>query len=168
MPAEALLHPAVVGAIGLLLLNDHYLKASFPGVLTGKLSDVAGVAFFPILIVATWELNLVLSRRWRAPSAEALRVAIAVTAIGFALVKTVPSAAAGFGWGLGLAQWLLALPMRLLDGGPLPTVAPAVVIVDPTDLVALLALAVPWWVGTRRARRFRDGGPSTAAPEAGR
>ena len=38
-----LLHPAFLVAVGLLALNDHVLKEAFPGLLTGKLSDLAGV-----------------------------------------------------------------------------------------------------------------------------
>src|SRR5690606_8292496 len=45
---DGLLHPAPLAAIGLLLLNDHWLKAAFPGSITGKLSDFAGLAFFPL------------------------------------------------------------------------------------------------------------------------
>ncbi|MCC6617494.1 MAG: hypothetical protein IT341_00485 [Chloroflexi bacterium] len=46
VPADGLLHPVVLGAIGLLLLNDHVLKTTTPGFVTGKLSDFAGLAFF--------------------------------------------------------------------------------------------------------------------------
>ena len=41
----------------------------------------------------------------------------------------------------------LALPVQAVDGGPLPPVVPTVVVVDPTDLVALVALAIPAWIG---------------------
>ena len=34
----------------LLALNDHYLKAAFPGKLTGKLSDLAGLLIFPMFL----------------------------------------------------------------------------------------------------------------------
>jgi hypothetical protein len=151
-PAEALLHPATLVALGLLVLNDHVLKAAFPGVVTGKLSDLAGLAFFPILVVSGWELVQALSGGWRAPSRRALAIAIGITAAAFTLVKTLPVAAEAFGWALGLAQWLLALPVRALAGGPLPEAAPAAVVVDPTDLVALVALVVPVWTWRERAR----------------
>jgi hypothetical protein len=38
--------PLFVAALFLLLLNDHVLKYSFPGCLTGKLSDFAGLFVF--------------------------------------------------------------------------------------------------------------------------
>lgn len=41
--------PSVLFAIGLLLLNDHYLKGAFPSWWTGKLSDGRGCSFFLLL-----------------------------------------------------------------------------------------------------------------------
>jgi hypothetical protein len=151
-PAEALLHPTSLLALGLLIVNDHILKAAYPGAVTGKLSDLAGLAFFPVLLVGAWEIVLASMGRWHGPSRRTLGVAIGSTAAAFTLVKTVPLAAAAFAWSLGVAQWLFALPIRVLDGGPLPPVVPAVVIVDPTDLLALGALAIPAWIGLERAR----------------
>ena len=51
-----LLHPLPLAAIALTALNDHLLKGSgaLPGWLTGKLSDFAGLFFFPIAVVAAW------------------------------------------------------------------------------------------------------------------
>jgi hypothetical protein len=151
-PGDVLLHPLVLVALAVLLVNDHYLKEVSPGLITGKLSDFAGLAFFPILVLAAWELVLGVSSRWQGPTVRALLVAVAATGVVFSLVKTLPSAAESFGWALGAAQWLLSLPLRLLLGGLLPPVNPSVITLDPTDLVALLALAVPVWVGFARAR----------------
>jgi hypothetical protein len=39
---DLLLHPIALAAIAVLVANDHRWKASHPGWLTGKLSDVAG------------------------------------------------------------------------------------------------------------------------------
>jgi hypothetical protein len=84
-------------------------------------------------------------------------IAIALTAAGFTLIKTVPLAAEASGWLLGLAQWLLALPIRALFGLPLPAVTPAIVVADPTDLVALPGVTLAIWVGMSRLRRVGDG-----------
>lgn len=151
--ADALLHPVALVALGLLLLNDHVLKAAWPGAVTGKLSDLAGLAFFPILLLSAGELVRAFGRRWRRPTVRALVIAIAVTTAGFTLIKTVPSAAVGSGWMLGLAQWLLSLPIRAILGVPLPPVAPAMVVADPTDLVALPGLTLAIWVGISRLRK---------------
>ena len=161
--ADALLHPITLAALGLLLLNDHVLKAAWPGPVTGKLSDLAGLAFFPILLLSAWELTLVLGGRWRTPTFRALATAVALSALGFALVKIVPSATEGWAWLLGAAQWWLLLPSRLLVGLPLPPIAPAAVVADPSDLMTVPALALAAWVGHRR---LRPGGWTNAAATA--
>jgi hypothetical protein len=43
-------HPLTVLALVTLVLNDHVLKAAFPGWWTGKLSDVAGLVLAPPLV----------------------------------------------------------------------------------------------------------------------
>jgi hypothetical protein len=164
-PGDALLHPLVLVALAVLLLNDHYLKSVAPGLVTGKLSDFGGLALFPILLLGGWELVLCVSGRWQRPAVRALLVSVVATAVAFGLVKTVPPAADSFGWALSAAQWLLSLPVRLLLGASLPPVTQTVVTVDPTDLVALLALAVPLWVGFTRARTpWRARGAAAMAP----
>lgn len=45
-----LCHPVTVAGVLLLLINDHLLKPAFPGVVTGKLSDVAGLVMAPALV----------------------------------------------------------------------------------------------------------------------
>ena len=151
-PADALLHPATLLALGLLVLNDHVLKAAYPGAITGKLSDLGGLAFFPILLVAAWELALVVTGRWRGPSRRVLLTALGATAAVFAVAKTLPVGAAMLASGLGWAQWLAALPLRLLGGDALPPVVSTVVVVDPTDLVALASPGAP---GVDRASTCR-------------
>jgi hypothetical protein len=37
-----------------LVVNDHILKYSYPGFLTGKLSDISGLFIFPIFITSFW------------------------------------------------------------------------------------------------------------------
>jgi hypothetical protein len=166
--ADALLHPITLAALGLLLVNDHVLKAAWPGPVTGKLSDLAGLAFFPIFLLSAWELALTLVGRWRSPTVRALATAVALCALGFILVKTVPAAAEGSGWLLGAAQWMLLFPSRLIAAQPLPPIVRTVVVADPTDLVAVPALALAAWVGYSRLRPFRwvggAGLPSQAEP----
>ncbi|MEO9885609.1 MAG: hypothetical protein ABJR05_05020 [Balneola sp.] len=47
---DILTRPLFVLAVGLLLLNDFYLKYEFSNFLTGKLSDVAGLFLFPYFL----------------------------------------------------------------------------------------------------------------------
>ncbi|MES3024536.1 MAG: hypothetical protein V4857_23455 [Pseudomonadota bacterium] len=41
-------------ALSVLLLNDWWLKFAYPGSVTGKLSDVAGIAVVAMLLLAAW------------------------------------------------------------------------------------------------------------------
>jgi hypothetical protein len=148
-----LLHPVALTSLALLILNDRLLKAAFPGAFTGKLSDVAGLVFFPVLLVAAWELATLAVRGSRSAGTVTVAVAAGVTAIVFALVKTLPMAADAFGWGLGAAQWALGLPGSVLLGPGAPPFAAARVIADPTDLVALPAVLVAAWIAASPARR---------------
>jgi hypothetical protein len=124
---RALASPVAVVSLVLLVLNDHLLKQAWPGVLTGKLSDVAGLVLAPLLL--TVGLAAVGVRR---PSTWAC----GLTAAGFTAVKLSPSVAAvASGW------WSL-------------TGFPTGIRADPTDLLALPAVYVACLVH-RRVRRQR-------------
>ena len=151
VPGDGVLHPVVLLAIGLLIINDHLLKAVAPGWWTGKLSDLAGLAFAPIVLQAAWELATARRGSWR-PSPTVLLVAIAVTGAGFAAVKLIPPAAALCGAALGALQWPFHAMAALLDGSAMPGVLVAPVASDPTDLLALVGLAVAYAVGATRIR----------------
>ncbi|GAB1819997.1 hypothetical protein [Herbidospora sp. RD11066] len=104
--------PLTVLALVVLVVNDHLLKFTWPGVVTGKLSDVAG------LIVAPAVLDLLLRR----PA-----VSIAVTGVGFTLVKATETGA-----------WLASEAWSLVWG-------PSLILADLTDLLTLPALWLAWW-----------------------
>jgi hypothetical protein len=149
-PGDALIHPFSIAALALLLVNDHVLKSAAPGFVTGKLSDFAGLAFFPLLLLSAWEILLVSVGRWRAPSTRALQIAVGATAVGFISVKTLPAAAAVFAYLLSVSQWMLALPVHALAGESLGAATAVAVVVDASDLFALPALLVAVWVASSR------------------
>jgi len=61
---RALGHPLSLASVAFLVANDHLLKRAYPSVLTGKLSDFAGLFFFPFLLTALFGLaGLALVRR---------------------------------------------------------------------------------------------------------
>ena len=97
-------------------LNDHFLKFISPGFLTGKLSDFAGLVFFPLL------LELFIRSR---------RIAVGLTGIGFVLVK-------GTHWGCDLWNRFFTEVYRILGSE-----AHAALLRDPGDLIALVALLIP-------------------------
>jgi hypothetical protein len=151
VPADALLHPVALAAIGVLLLNDHVFKDAAPGLVTGKLSDVAGLAFFPLVLLGTWEVIHSAVGRWSGPSVRSLALSVVVTSIVFGLVKTTELVAGAFATTLGAAQW--AIGFALTAGHPSSELVPALVVRDPTDLVALPAVLIAAWIGSSRLPR---------------
>jgi len=121
-PERALLHPVWLGALLLLVVNDHVLKGAgvLPAAVTGKLSDVAGLIVAPVLLAALI----------RARGRRSLGASFAAVAVVFAAINLVPSAARaceqltaalGFGWRVSC---------------------------DPSDLLALPALLLAWRLAT--------------------
>lgn len=113
--ARGLVHPLPLTALAVLVTNDHVLKGAglLPGWLTGKLSDVAGLFLFPLVLAA-------LARRLL-PRIDGRTLAAwcaVATAVGFALVKLSPA-------------WNAAATALLGATAP-----------DPTDLVALPMVAL--------------------------
>lgn len=123
-------HPVFWAALAILVLNDHVLKGAglVPALLTGKLSDFAGLIVAPWLAVATFGA---LGARTR----HARTVAFAVVVLPFALTNASPMCAA---W-LDAAMSALGLAWRTWS--------------DPTDLVALAVLPLTWHLTTPRAAR---------------
>jgi hypothetical protein len=74
-----LTHPVFTGSVALLAVNDHVLKARWRGLITGKLSDIAGVIMIAIAFTA------ITSRA---------TLSIRFTAVAFTLLKTWPPVAA--------------------------------------------------------------------------
>lgn len=131
MRRSMLVHPVAVSAVLVLLLNDHVLKFATPGWLTGKLSDVAGLAFFPLL------LGVVAGGLIRRDARRLVPAAAAATAAVFTLVKLTAFGASAFAWSLGATQWFVAMA---LTGHA--TLEPVAVVRDPLDLLALPAVLV--------------------------
>ncbi|MFC0864291.1 hypothetical protein ACFHYQ_18520 [Sphaerimonospora cavernae] len=138
-------HPVTMAAVALLILNDHLFKRLWPGVVTGKLSDFAGMLVAPPLLALLLESAILAARavgravrRIPAPRLEAGKwiaaAAILLTGGLFTLMKTTAAGAEA-----AAAVWGLFTPS-------------AQVIADPTDLVGLPLLAVAWLVRGRAAQ----------------
>ncbi|OGO18880.1 MAG: hypothetical protein A2Z14_10995 [Chloroflexi bacterium RBG_16_48_8] len=107
-------------SIGLLLVNDHVLKNCAPSFLTGKLSDFAGLFFFPILLTAL--LGLLLEPLGFSCGCIS-RISFGMTLVCFSLIKTIPMA----------NYWTNQLLVALFR-------SPTEIMIDPTDLTALAVL----------------------------
>ena len=88
MGMRALRHPLALVAIATWLLNDHVLKGLWPGLVTGKLSDIAGMIVTPMLLTAC--IELVSPKRWQRSSwfRAVPWTCAAVVALAFAAAKT--------------------------------------------------------------------------------
>jgi hypothetical protein len=131
-------------AIALLVINDWVFKPRWHGAITGKLSDIAGLAFAPVVLSAAVGLALHVAARLGARvdpslSRRRLLVCIAATAIGFTAVKLVPAA------GDALAN--------VIGHG-------AEFYPDRTDLWCLPAVLVALWIGRDELRRVPLGKPA--------
>jgi len=115
-PERALRHPVWWVALALLIVNDHLLKGWGPGWLTGKLSDLAGLVVAPALIATLVRVH---SRSGLVGAHVGAGVALA------AINLSEPAARA-----VEVVMGSIGLPWRIW--------------VDPTDLVALLALPLAW------------------------
>jgi hypothetical protein len=124
-----------------LVVNDWALKPRFHDAVTGKLSDLAGLAFAPVLLSAAIGLALHAATRLGArvdPSLSRRRLILccAATAAGFALVKVCPEVA--------------GVVARLIHHA---TGHHAEFYPDLTDLFALPCVLVALWIGRDELRR---------------
>jgi hypothetical protein len=110
-----------------------------PSWITGKLSDFAGLFFFPFIVAAG--LSFLLSK-FKVPSIRVGQIAFGFVGIWFILLKTFP-----------LVNFLTTGFASLLIGFPTEFV------MDPTDLVALFAM-FPAWIIWRQSSPIK---PTSAA-----
>lgn len=134
-----------VAALVALLANDWWGKAAYPGWLTGKLSDAAGLVIAPLALAAALGCALHALAALGAPVAPALGrrrlgAAIALVALGFAACKLSPPVAHG-----------VATALSYLGGAPR-------IVADPTDLLTLPCAALAWWVGRAELALVPRGG----------
>lgn len=136
-PFRDLIHPLPLGAAAVLFLNDHVLKGAgiLPPLVTGKLSDFAGLFVFPIVIVSAVRGASAVPKRdylessTSAPGRGLVGGVVAIIGALFSAAKLVPSV------NLWACDWW----------GP--------TVMDPTDLIALPSLvAAAFWMLRSRAR----------------
>ncbi len=161
-PGDLLLHPAAVLSVGVLVVNDRWLKPHLGpelglGVVTGKLSDAAGLAFFPLLMASLLELVRWAARgmgavAWTVTRQELTGV-VALTGVGFVAVQVLPAAGDAYAWGLGALRWLPVATAAVLTAAPLPPMPEINHVMDASDTLCVPAL----WLSYDLGRRFRGG-----------
>ncbi|MBJ6759865.1 hypothetical protein JGU66_03765 [Myxococcaceae bacterium JPH2] len=157
-PGSMLLHPGMLLAVGVLVLNDHVFKARWPSWWTGKLSDAAGLVMFPLLLQALWEVARTGMMGDFRPSRRVLWVCILVAGLGFSATKVSRLAADGWRWGLGSLQWPARAVGAWGSGLPWPSVRPVSHVMDVTDLLTLPALWLAWRLGRGRCEALSSMG----------
>lgn len=116
---RCLQHPLTLLSITILLFNDHVLKVVYPSWITGKLSDFAGLFFFPFIVSVILSISL---SKFSISKIIIGKISFGLVILWFFLLKAVPLANT---LTTDLASFLLGYR--------------TIFIVDPTDLIALLA-----------------------------
>lgn len=142
-----LTHPVAVAALATLVANDHVLKARYPGLVTGKLSDFAGMVVAPlVLLVATSAVAPTRLAERRSFGAIAPWACALVVAAAFAATKTWEPATRLYEVAMAAARAPLRRVLaQALGRGPWGETIELVR--DPTDLVALPMGALAAWIG---------------------
>jgi hypothetical protein len=150
-----LLDPVVIASLALLLANDHLFKSLARGtpwsLVTGKLSDVAGLVFLPVLVVAAIEVLAAWRGRFQGPSPRQADVVAVVVAALFAAMKTSDVVGDVYAWTLGALQWPVRAVFAMLRDTAMPSWQPVAHVVDPTDVIGVVGVVWVMWQTRRRA-----------------
>jgi len=144
---DGLLSPTALLGLALWLLNDHVLQRASPGVVSGKLGDVASLMVLPLATQAALEL---LGRR--TPFRPSRRLALFCCA-GWALAFTLMETTAVGSWAFRASVGLLRWPWAALRAGELVPLQLVAHVADVEDLLTLPAVLLPAWSASRRAAR---------------
>lgn len=164
VPGQVLLHPTVLVAVAVLVVNDHVLKPRFGNAVTGKVSDVAGLFFFPLVLLALLEWSRWLCRRvrWRYGRGEAL-AAVSITGAGFVAVKLVPMVGTAYVVVISGFRWMGESAVALASGEGMASLTQVQLAPDGSDVVALPVLLVSYLVAARSPRWHLAAASSGAA-----
>lgn len=139
---DRLVAPVPLAALALLVVNDHVLKANYPGWLSGKLSDVAVLVLIPFLLVAAADLFAMAVSGLAPPGRRALVASVLGAAALFTAIELVPVVGDAYRWTLGAAQWVPRALASAIATEPLPIIRLVQLTHDPSDLLTLPFAAV--------------------------
>ena len=147
-PGDCLRHPLTLLMLALWILNDHVFKAMFGSVLTGKLSDIAGLVVFPLIFVGAYEMVWALRGLQAEHTRTILWAGLGISAALMIGINLFDGCAEACRIGLGLAQW----PFRSLWALSIMPLSKVSLTMDPTDLWTLPALLIPYALSHFRLR----------------
>ena len=139
-------HPVILIFWSLWVLNDHVFKEMFANDITGKLSDVASLAVFPLFPLACYELLCYRLNRKRRHQKQIFYISLLATGMVMVGINISPMWAYVYRWGLGLFQWPFLAINDLFVLGELRSLRPVKLTMDISDIYTLPALVVPWLV----------------------
>lgn len=164
-PGAVLAHPLTIAMLALWIINDHYLKAALGNELTGKLSDVASLAVFPLIPVAVYEIFCGLRGASTHRGLAVLLGSLCATGSVMVGINLWDSWAYAYRVGLGLCQWPFYALYELVTLRILPPTHTVDLTMDPTDIWTLPALVIPAVLQIRimrQRRHLRETGGSSA------
>jgi hypothetical protein len=126
-------------ALALWIVNDHLLKGAGPGWLTGKLSDVAGLIFFPLLIAAVIEIGARIRHRH-----AIILGTLAFTFVLYVGINLIPAVDEFMEVVSGYCRWPLDALVRLVSAQPVKGPGPTDLTLDPSDLFLVPLLWLPY------------------------
>jgi hypothetical protein len=138
-----LAQPYTLLVLVIYAINEFILQRHFPSWLSGKLSDFAWMFIAPVIL--TLLFSLLLSSRWQQKPNTAPILAYILTSLFFTAIKTIPAANAFL-----LQSWLTIFHY------------PAAVVMDATDLLALLVLPVSWTLWQNKKMNLKNSVYQTA------
>lgn len=149
-PGDLLLHPVALVALVLVIFNDRILKVSYPSEVSGKLSDFAGLVYFPLFLVAAIEGARWLRRRtgWELTSRSVV-VAVVVVGTAFVAIKVSHPAGEVYRTVMGVVLYPLDLLSSVMAENGVPPLSRVSLVEDKVDLIAVPALLLPVWIARR-------------------
>ena len=139
-PGDCIRHPISLFMLLLWILNDHLFKSMWGNAITGKLSDIAGLVVFPLMLVATYELSCAFRRQAGTHLHLVLWLSLGFSALIMMMINISDWGAHLCRVGLGLLQW----PFRCLWSSSIVPVHQVHLTMDPTDLYTLGVLVIPY------------------------
>jgi hypothetical protein len=144
IPGDLLLHPIALISLAVVIVNDRVVKVRSPGLVSGKLSDFAGLIYFPLFVATVVEIvrrPFKVDKWWA--TVRLVGALAVVTGVVFALAKVWTPWADGYRTTFGAIWWPVDALTAVVRGDALPNVGRLHLAQDPTDLFALPALVVP-------------------------